>query len=352
MNFKFNQAALTAGMVLSLSVPMTITASADEVTVASWGGSYQDAQSKALFIPVAEAMGITINEESYKGIGQVRTKVAAGAVPWDIIDTGSGGGARGCEEGILVPLDYDMIDVSNFVADTTLSCCVGTIVFATVAAWNTDTYGMDGPQSWADFWDVEKFPGARAVRGKMHGMLEPALMADGVPMDEVYSVLDSEEGIKRALDKIRELKPHIAVWWGSGAQHAQLMKDGEVDMTTGWNGRFDVAIADGAKAAYSYNQALQDYDCFGIPKGAPNQDLAMKVIAKMSEAEYQANIPQYITYGPTNSKAYETGKIDESLALMLPSHPDNASNLLPINQEWYAKWEKIGSEMYVDMMTE
>ena len=352
MNFKFNQAALTAGMVLSLSVPMTITASADEVTVASWGGSYQDAQSKALFMPVAEAMGITINEESYKGIGQVRTKVAAGAVPWDIIDTGSGGGARGCEEGILIPLDYDMIDVSNFVADTTLSCCVGTIVFATVAAWNTDTYGMDGPKSWADFWDVEKFPGTRSVRGKMHGMLEPALMADGVPMDEVYSVLDSEEGIKRALDKIRELKPHIAVWWGSGAQHAQLMKDGEVDMTTGWNGRFDVAIADGAKAAYSYNQALQDYDCFGIPKGAPNQDLAMKVIAKMSEAEYQANIPQYITYGPTNSKAYETGKIDDALARMLPSHPDNAANLLPINQEWYAKWEKIGSEMYVDMMTE
>jgi hypothetical protein len=26
--------------------------------------------------------------------------------------------------------------------------------------------------------------------------------------------------------------------------HAQLMKDGEVDMTTGWNGRFDVAKKD------------------------------------------------------------------------------------------------------------
>ncbi len=352
MNLKINQAALTTSIVLGLSTPMTLTASADEVTIASWGGSYQDAQSKALFMPVAEAMGITINEESYKGIGQVRTKVAAGAVLWDIIDTGSGDGARGCAEGILVPLDYDMIDVSNFVADTMLSCCVGKNVFATVTAWNTETYGMDGPKSWADFWDVEKFPGTRSVRGKMHGMLEPALMADGVPMDQVYSVLDSEEGIERALNKIRELKPHIAVWWGTGAQHAQLMKNGEVDMTTGWNNRFDVAIADGAKAAYSYNQGLQDYDCFGIPKGAPNQDLAMKVIAKMSEAEYQANIPQFITYGPTNSKAYETGKIDDELARMLPSHPDNAGNLLPINQEWYAKWEKIGSEMYLDMMTE
>lgn len=78
----------------------------------------------------------------------------------------------------------------------------------------------------------------------------------------------------------------------------------------------------------------------------------MKVIAEMSKAEYQADIPQYITYGPTNSKAYETGKIDDALSRNLPSHPDNASKLLAISQEWYAKWEKIGSEMYVDMMTE
>ena len=328
------------------------TVSADEVTIASWGGSYQEAQSKALFKPVEKALGITIKEESYKGIGQVRTKVAAGSVPWDIIDTGSGGGARGCAEEILIPLDYSMIDTSNFVADTQLSCCVGTIVFATVMAWNTDTYGDNGPQSWADFWDVEKFPGTRAIRGKMHGMLEPALMADGVPPSEVYSMLDSEEGINRALDKIREIKPHVAVWWSSGAQHAQLMKDGEVDMSTGWNGRFDVAIADGGNLKYTYSQGLQDYDCFGIPKGAPNPDLAMSVIAEMSKPEYQADIPQYITYGPTNTLAYETGKIDADLAASLPSHPDNASQLLPISQEWYAKWEKTASEMYTDMMTE
>ena len=342
---------LLIGAVVSFALTGP-AASADEVTIASWGGSYQAAQSKALFMPVAAALGITIKEESYKGIGQVRTKVAANAVPWDIIDTGSGGGARGCAEDILIPLDYSMIDTSDFVPDTHLSCCVGTIVFATVMAWNTDTYGDDGPQSWADFWDVEKFPGTRAIRGKMHGMLEPALMADGVAPEDVYKVLDSEEGINRALDKIRELKPHVAVWWSSGAQHAQLMKDGEVDMTTGWNGRFDVAIADGAKASYTYSQGLQDYDCFGIPRGAPNPDLAMKVIAEMSKAEYQADIPQYITYGPTNSKAYETGKIDAELSMNLPSHPDNASKLLPISQEWYAKWEKIGSEMYTDMMTE
>ncbi len=345
--------ALTASAVFGITfLTAQAVAAQQEVTIASWGGSYQEAQSKALFLPAAEALGITVREETYKGIGQVRTKVRAGAVPWDIISTGSGGGARGCVEEILLPLDFDIIDVSNFVADTYLPCCVGSDVFATVMAWNTETYGDNGPQSWADFWDVEKFPGTRSIRGKMAGMLEPALMADGVAGNEVYAVLDSEAGIQRALDKIRELKPHVEVWWGSGAQHAQLMKDGEVDMTTGWNGRFDVAIADGAKTAYTYAQGLQDYDCFGIPAGAPNPQLAMQLIGEMSKAEVQVNLPKYITYGPTNAGVYDLGQIADAVARKLPTHPDNARLLLPVSQQWYAKWEKIASEMYQDMLTE
>src|SRR5690606_1727261 len=112
------------------------------------------------------------------------------------------------------------------------------------------------------------------------------------------------EGIDRAIDKIRELRPHVAVWWSSGAQHAQLMQDGEVDMTTGWNGRFDVVRADGGKVAYSFNQALLDYDCFAIPKGAPNKDLAMQFIAEVMKPPYQAALTEYITYGPTNLETF------------------------------------------------
>ena len=197
---KLKQFLFSVGIGITVGLTST-SALAGAITVASWGGSFQAAQSKAIFQPVAKAMGITINEESYKGIGQVRTKVAAGAVPWDIIDSGAGGAARGCEEGILIDLDYNIIDVSNFIPGTYLPCCVGTITYSTVPAWNTETYGMNGPKGWADFWDVKKFPGTRAIRGKMHGMLEPALMAEGVPIDQIYKVLDSEEGIERALNK-------------------------------------------------------------------------------------------------------------------------------------------------------
>jgi len=344
---------LSIALSIAASLMATAALAQDKtVTIASWGGSYQEAQSKALFAPASAATGITVKEETYGGMSDVRLQVSSGAVTLDIVASGSGSAARAGAEGLLEPLDYSVIDVSTFYPTLKSEFCVGGDVFSTVYAWNTATYGDAGPQSWADYWDVEKFPGKRAYRAQVAGALEPAIMADGVAPEDVYKVLDSEEGINRALDKIRELKPHIDVFWTSGAQQAQLMKDGEVDMTTGWNGRFDNARKDGAKVAYSFNQALLDYDCFAIPKGAPNKDTAMAFLAEISKAEYQADLPLYITYGPTNKAAYEIGKIDEATAATLPSSPANAALQLPISLEWYAKWETIAGEMYQEMLTE
>ncbi|MFT7594580.1 MAG: putative spermidine/putrescine transport system substrate-binding protein [Paracoccaceae bacterium] len=343
---------LTLITVAATLLATTAMAQDKKVTIASWGGSYQEAQSKALFQPASANTGIVVKEETYGGMSDVRLQVSSGQVTLDIVASGSGSAARAGAEGLLEELDYSIIDVSTFYPTLKSKFCVGGDVFSTVYAWNTDTYGEEGPQSWADFWDVEKFPGSRAYRGKVAGALAPAMMADGVAMEDVWDALDSEEGIERAINKIRELKPHIAVFWSSGAQHAQLMKDGEVDMTTGWNGRFDNAAKDGAKVAYSFNQALLDYDCFAIPKGAPNKDTAMEFLAEISKAEYQDDLPKYITYGPTNKAAYDTGEISAEVAAGLPSSPANAALQLPVSLEWYAKWETVAAEMYQEMLTE
>src|SRR5437868_9669859 len=133
------------------------TAAAQQLTVVSFGGSYQEAQSKALFQPAAKALGITVKEETYTGIADLRLKVKAGAVTWDVVASGAGSAARAGAEGILEKLDYKIIDVTNFVPGTWQDYCVGGDVFSTVLAWNTKTYGDKGPQSWADFWNVKKF---------------------------------------------------------------------------------------------------------------------------------------------------------------------------------------------------
>ena len=347
-------------LAASLAASLTLasgTLSADPITVVSWGGSYGAAQDNALFNDASKNTGIEINRESGASMSKACLQVESGAVSWDLVVTGSGGAASAAAKGCLEKIDYSVVDVSDFYDGLYTDYCVGSDVFATVMAWNTDKYGMPGsagaPNSWADFWDVEKFPGTRAYRANnVDGALEPALMADGVPADKVYEVLSTREGMERAVNKIRELKPHIAVFWGSGAQQAQLMKDAEVDMTTGWNGRFDNARKDGAKVGYTFNQALLDYDCFAMPKGAPNKDVAMKFLAEISKPQYQANLPFHITYGPTNKKAYEVTTASKELLEALPSHPKNVPLMMPVSLDWYAKHRAEALELYMEMLSE
>ena len=333
------------------------TASAEPITVVSWGGSYGKAQDRALFTDASNHSGIAINRESGASMTKTCLQVQSGSVTWDLVVTGSGGAAAAAADGCLEKIDYSVVDVSDFYPGLYTDYCVGSDVFATVMAWNTDKYGEPGspgaPSSWADFWDVKKFPGTRAYRANnVDGALEPALMADGVPPEKVYEVLATPEGKRRAINKIRELMPHIAVFWGSGAQQAQLMKDAEVDMSTGWNGRFDNAKKDGAKVGYTFNQALLDYDCFAMPKGAPNKEVAMRFLAEVSKPQYQANLPFYITYGPTNRKAYEMTKAPKELIESLPSHPKNVPLMLPVSLDWYAKHKNEALELYMELMSE
>lgn len=344
-------------MAAAVAALLSNTASAEPITVVSWGGSYGAAQDNALFNDASKNTGIEINRESGASMSKACLQVESGAVSWDLVVTGSGGAAAAAAKGCLEKIDFSVVDVSDFYPNLYTDYCVGSDVFATVMSWNTDKYGEPGspgaPNSWADFFDVEKFPGTRAYRANnVDGALEPALMADGVPPEKVYEVLSTREGKMRAINKIRELKPHIAVFWGSGAQQAQLMKDAEVDMTTGWNGRFDNAKKDGAKVGYTLNQALLDYDCFAMPKGAPNKDVAMKFLAEISKPEYQANLPFHITYGPTNKKAYEITTAPQELIESLPSHPKNVPMMLPVSLEFYAEHREEALELYMELLSE
>ncbi len=333
------------------------TAHADPITVVSWGGSYGKAQDAALFTDASKNSGIKINRESGASMSKVMLQVESGAVTWDLVVSGSGGCAAAAAKGALEKIDFSIVDVSNFLPNTYTDYCIGSDVFATVFAWNTDKYGAPGtagaPNSWADFWDVKKFPGTRAIRlNNVDGVLEPAVMAMGVPPEKVYEFLSSDGGIEKAIAKIRELKPHISVYWKSGAMQAQLMKDQEVDMITGWNGRFDNAKKDGAVVGYTFNQALRDYDGFGIPKGAPNKDVAMKFLGEVSKAKYQANLPFHITYGPTNKEAYKVTTASKELLEALPSHPKNVSKMLAVDLKWYANYRAKALEMYMELLSE
>src|SRR3546814_20081773 len=80
------------------------------------------------------------------------------------------------------------------------------MLWSYVIGYDGDRIKGPGPQSWADFWDMKRFPGKRGMRRTPNYSLEFALMADGVPADRVYPMLRTPAGVDRAIRKLDEIR--------------------------------------------------------------------------------------------------------------------------------------------------
>lgn len=319
---------------------------ADSIAVASYGGAYQDALRKAFYEPAAKALGIEIKEYTLSGITDVRTQVKANAVEWDVVELYAGQCQQAANEGLVEPLDYNVINTDGVPDELVQSHWVGFTAYSTVLAWNTEVYGDNPPKNWADFWDVEKFPGTRSLSGYGPSTnAEAALMADGVSKDELYPL-----DLDRAFAKLEEL--HVDVWWNSGAQSGQLALSGEADMLAVWVARIDAAIKEGAPYDFTYEQGIVDIECLVVPKGSRNKELAMKAINEFLKAENQAELPQYVPYGPVNQKAYETGKITPDMLKNANSTPENMAKQVILDKPYWAEHGQAAQERWDSFMQE
>lgn len=320
-------AALVGAMLFGLA-----PAHADNtISFAGYGGEPQKIQDKAFFQPAKKQLGITVLQDSHGGYAKIKAQVNSGNPGYDLVALGCAEAARAAKEGLLEPLDYSQIpnakDLDEALRDKHY---VGEWTFSTVISWNSKTV-KNPPKTWAQFWDVKAFPGKRALSGNARQMLEVALLADGVPADKLYPI-----DLDRAFKSLEKIKPHLTLWWSSGAQSVQLLNDGEVDMAAIWNGRVQAAIDGGAAADYTYNDAVYDVECFMIPKGTKKKELAQKVINVMLDAKNQATAASLIDYGPVNPRAYDTGIIPTERLKRLPSAPDNLARQAKLKASWYA----------------
>ena len=313
------------------AVSLAWSAHAD-VTVISFGGANQKAQAKAYYEPAAKA-GIKVIPGEYNGEqAKIKAMVETNKVTWDVVEVESPELARGCEEGIYEKLDYNKIGKkADFVGKAVSDCGIGVFVWSTVLAYNAEKL-KSAPTSWADFWDVKKFPGKRGMRKGAKFTLEFALLADGVKADEVYKVLATKQGVERAFKKLDQIKPHIQ-WWEAGAQPPQLLASGDVVMSSAYNGRIAAAQKEGKNLKIVWNGGVYDVDSWAIPKGSPNRDEAYKFIAFASKAENQKVYSGEIPYGPTNTKAI--GLIDAKVAADLPTAPANLKGALASNTQFW-----------------
>jgi len=323
--------AAVSGAALAQSKPLIVV---------SWGGAYQDAQKKVYFEPLRVA-GLDLIDESWDGgVGVLRAKVQGGSPVWDVVQVESEELEIGCEEGVYEPIDFSRIGGKDaYIPEAVHKCGVGAIVYNFVLGYDRDRI-TDPPKSWADFFDLRKYPGKRALRHGPKTSLEIALMGDGVAPADVYRALKTDAGVDRAFRKLDTIKKDI-IWWKAGAQPPQLLASGEVALTSVYNGRIDAAnTKDKRNFGIVWNQSLYTIDSWVILKGSPNVAAAYRFLEFAGRAENQAKLPMHIAYGVTNKSA--TALIDPTRLPDLPTAPDNLKNAIEIDtQFWLENLDKL-----------
>jgi putative spermidine/putrescine transport system substrate-binding protein len=328
---------MSSRMALALigGLALAGAAEAQQLTVVSWGGAYQDAQREVYFEPFTAATGIRIVEDTWDGgVGVIRARVEGGDAGWDVVQVETEELIIGCEEGLYEPIDWSRIgDPGDFIPGTHHECGVGTIVWSTVLAYDADRLDP-GPRSWADFFDLEAFPGQRGLRRGPKYALEFALMADGVPAFEVYDVLRTEEGVERAFAKLDTIRDSV-VWWEAGAQPPQMLAAGDVVMTTVYNGRLTAPRREGRNFVPVWDGSIYALDYWVILAGSPHVDEAYEFIGFASQPEHQKGLPTTIDYGVTHVAA--AGVIDPDILVNLPTAPENLAGAIEIDEEFWVE---------------
>ena len=282
------------------------------LTFASFGGVYQEAQRLGWLEPYTALTGVAFQESEESSNATIKAQVEAGNVEWDVVDVGNDFGLDGNAD-LLEELDYTLIKQDEILDGFATKYRVGDITYGVVLAYNTEKTGGVVPEGWADFFDTGKIPGKRGLwKYSTGGVLEFALMADGVKPADLYTpTLD----VDRAIRKLDTIKDDI-VWWESGAQSQELIGSGEVAMSMIWNGRgYSAKHTDNKPVEMQWNQQILTADYFVVPKGTPNKQVAMEFIAWATCANNNAAVSEKIPYGPTNKNSTPNEAVVADLAV-------------------------------------
>lgn len=340
----------------ALSVGAASADMADEIVVVSWGGAYQASQVNAYLLPYQEMnpeFSFIMDESSAEAVARLRAMAEASNLTWDLVDVEAADALRLCDEGLAMPIDHDAmlaaapdgtLASADFGDTIVAECFIPQIVFSTTFAYRTDLMpdGVDAPTDACAVFDLETYPGRRALERRPIGNMEWALICDGVAMEDVYDLLETDEGVARALAKLDTIKDQVD-WWTAGAETPQWLAEGSVVMGSGYNGRFFAALAEqDVPIDMAWGYQMLDVDGWIIPTGISDEALARVTdfLVFATDTQRLADQAGYISYGPARASSAELVgdhlELGIPMAPHMPTDPANMEGAFVTNYVWWA----------------
>ncbi len=310
------------------------------LSYAGWGGDTQKYQDEVWLKPFAETTGVKIDQTDTPTVAALKTQQEANNVGIDVMQIDSSIVDAGCGTVFQeAKIDRSQLDP----ALDKNKCGVPVVKFSYVLAYNAKKFET-APTSVADFFDVEKFPGVRAARGGISnvGLIEGALLADGVEPSKIYPI-----DLERAMKKLERIKDSIEVK-DSFAILQDGLANGEFDMALIPNGRAFNATKVNPDIKVVFNGAVTIYDNLVIPTGAKNVEAATAFLQYAARNSTQVALTEKFPYGM--GTIGDAPKLDEQAKAFFPD--TYADQLLIQDNGWWSKNDQAVNDRLIALFAQ
>lgn len=256
------------------------------VRIVSWGGAFQQDLSTTWWEPATKNCGVALQPDSWDGnYGALTTRIQKGINDWDLVHVEAHYVATPAASSLFQTISPEVapIDPASLRNDR----AVPLLEYGYVLASRQDLLHNKASLDWQDFFDVQRYPGRRAIRDFPVGNIEIALLAQGRNLDTDLYNKDLSRGqieaqVESALSYLDRLHS-MTLWWSTGDQLQRLLTGGDVTMAAAWSGRVlsahkelcpagDVASCPLQADAHT---SLVSTDWWIIPKDAPHAQNAL-----------------------------------------------------------------------------
>ncbi len=294
------------------------------------GGEYGDSLDKCVNEPLLKSDGIKVVTETPGGFAKLQAQAKSGVITNVVTDGATGDMYRGDAEGIIEPIDWARLNPEPMFDEAKNKNGFGASYYSTIMAWRSDA---KAPANFVEFFDTEKFPGKRALPDYPEFVLAFAALGDGMTVEEISKGVD----LDRAFKTLERIKGDI-IWWQSGAQPAQLLKDNEAQYAIAWSGR--VLGQEGVTA--TYNQGMLDISWWIVAKGISDEqrDMLYKWLRVQTNAEVQKCLLTFLPY-PGPSPELEKIVTPEVLKTFPTSVENKAVQWLMPGQWWFDNAKEV-----------
>ncbi len=321
---------------LSASLGSGARAQEQELVIVATGGAFEKALKDHFYDPFTAATGIKIrpvaasNAETWT---KLRAMQQTGRVEWDIVTAWP-------EDLVAQATLLEQLDCGKLSALATQAvdqACGNNGLLRTLGAvtmvHDARKFPNGGPKTWAEFWDVQKFPGPRAMpnAGAPWWPLMAALQADGVDKDKLFPL-----DLDRAFAKLDQLRPHVTVWWRTGDQSQQIFRTGEVTLGMIWSGRAFALAKEGIPMVVNYAGAPPNTALWSIARGSKNVAAAMRFL-DFFVGRPEAHVPfsDAVTFDTVNKVAL--AKLSAEQRKDRVTLPENAKQIAAMDARWVAE---------------